>query len=298
MFRGKSLIFFIPNSCVFSCWSQKTSKWVENITQTHSHSILIGPPTPTWFPFVVSLQARILFASKLISQKLLSFILTIFISHILSSTLRLKIKLQQELLKNFPHNKCLFGNILQKISKWIKSVSLTHSLEFQWPANTYVISGFRFSSERKCIGFPVANVSRARLSFILKRFSSHLCIGRREFSLKNLTLEFSLCFFSYRSRKSGCSCIPSCRFFFFFFGHERVYLCVRPQFKAICDHKQYVCGAIFKQWLDYWCVTDHEIIVGIHKRRASFNDRLPLFNNIRSWRAVLKMMFARFFREE
>ena len=154
MFRGKSLIFFIPNSCVFSCWSQKTSKWVENITQTHSHSILIGPPTPTWFPFAVSLQARILFASKLISQKLLSFILTIFISHILSSTLRLKIKLQQELLKNFPHNKCLFGNRLQKVSKWIKSVSLTHSLEFQWPANTYVISGFRFSSERKCIGFP------------------------------------------------------------------------------------------------------------------------------------------------
>ena len=144
----------------------------------------------------------------------------------------------------------------------------------------------------------MANVSRARLSFILKRFSSHLCIGRREFSLKNLTLEFSLCFFSYRSRKSGCSCIPSCRFFFFFFGHERVYLCVRPQFKAICDHKQYVCGAIFKQWLDYWCVTDHEIIVGIHKRRASFNDRLPLFNNIRSWRAVLKMMFAWFFWEE
>ena len=87
-------------------------------------------------------------------------------------------------------------------------------------------------------------------------------------------------------------------FFFFFFGHERVYLCVRPQFKAICDHKQYVCGAIFKQWLDYWCVTDLEIIVGIHKRRASFHDRLPLFNNIRSWRAVLKMMFARFFREE
>ena len=70
--------FFIPNSSVFSCWSQKTSKWVENITQTHSHSILIGPPTPTWFPFVVSLQARILFASKLISQKLLSFILTTF----------------------------------------------------------------------------------------------------------------------------------------------------------------------------------------------------------------------------
>ena len=228
MFRGKSLIFFIPNSCVFSCWSQKTSKWVENITQTHSHSILIGPPTPTWFPFVVSLQARILFASKLISQKLLSFILTIFISHILSSTLRLKIKLQQELLKNFPHNKCLFGNILQKISKWIKSVSLTHSLEFQWPANTYVISGFRFSSERKCIGFPVANVSRARLSFILKRFSSHLCIGRREFSLKNLTLEFSLCFFSYRSRKSGCSCIPSCRFFSSFSAMNA--------FTFVCDH--------------------------------------------------------------
>ena len=43
-----------------------------------------------------------------------------------------------------------------------------------------------------------ANVSTARLSFILKRFSSHLCIGqngfhvRIKFSMNNLTLELSL----------------------------------------------------------------------------------------------------------
>lgn len=92
-----------------------------------------------------------------------------------------------------------------------------------------------------------ANVSSARLSFILKRFSSHLCIGqngfhvRIKFSMSNLTLELSLCFLSYRSRKSGCLCIPSCRSFFFLFGHECVYLCVRPQFKVIFDHKLNGC---------------------------------------------------------
>ena len=173
---------------------------------------------------------------------------------------------------------------------WV-SMACEHIRDFRFPVSDSHLSGnalaFQWltSQERDSVSF----LRDSRVIF---------ASAEGEFSLNNWTLEFSLCFFSYRSRKSGCLCIPSCRFFFFFFGHERVYLCVRPQFKAICDHKQYVCGAIFKQWLDYWCVTDLEIIVGIHKRRASFNDRLPLFNNIRSWRAVLKMMFARFFREE
>ena len=76
-----------------------------------------------------------------------------------------------------------------------------------------------------------ANVSSARLSFILMRFSSHLCIGqngfhvRIKFSMSNLTLELSLCFLSYRSRKSGCLCIPSCRFFSFSAMNASTFVC-------------------------------------------------------------------------
>ena len=115
----EEFVFFIPNSCVFSCWSQKTSKWVENITQTHSHSILIGPPTPTWFPFVVSLQARILFASKLISQKLLLI-----------------------------PNSCVFSCWSQKTSKLVENITQTHSHKSHCSADTYVISVCRFSSSQ------------------------------------------------------------------------------------------------------------------------------------------------------
>ena len=96
--------------------------------------------------------------------------------------------------------------------------------------NSNVISGFRFSSERKCIGLPRLT-SQVRDSVLFSRFSSHLCIGqngfhvRIKFSMSNLTLELSLCFLSYRSRKSGCLCIPSCRFFFPFRPWMRLPLC-------------------------------------------------------------------------
>ena len=98
-----------------------------------------------------------------------------------------------------------------------------------------------------------ANVSSARLSFILKRFSSHLCIRqngfhvRIKFSMSNLTLELSLCFLNYRPRKSGCLCIPSCRFFFSFSAMNAS--------TFVCDHSlklSLITNWTGAQKMEYW----------------------------------------------
>ena len=116
---------------------------------------------------------------------------------------------------------------------WV-SMACEHIRDFRFPVSDSHLSG-------NALAFQWLT-SQERDSVLFLRDSRVIFASAEmgEFSLNNLTLEFSLCFFSYRSRKSGCLCIPSCRFFFLF-GHECVYLCVRPQFKVIFDHKLNGC---------------------------------------------------------
>ena len=105
---------------------------------------------------------------------------------------------------------------------WV-SMACEHIRDFRFPVSDSHLSG-------NALAFQWLT-SQERDSVLFLRDSRVIFASAEmgEFSLNNLTLEFSLCFFSYRSRKSGCLCIPSCRFFFSSFSAMNA-------FTFVCDH--------------------------------------------------------------